>query len=98
MNDYFESIRPENVLSENSALKCEGLFTKQECFGAIQKMKRNKSPGLDGISVEFYEKFWSLIGDLLVSVFNDSYEQRILPDSQRMSVFSSILRQEILKI
>ena len=33
---------------------------------AIDKMKKNKSPGLDGISIEFYKKFWPLIGNLLV--------------------------------
>ena len=43
--------------------KCEGLVTKYECFEAIKSMKRNKSPGLDGITIEFYEHFWPLIGD-----------------------------------
>ena len=43
-----------------------------------------KSPGLDGISIDFYEKFWTLIGNLLVEVFNNSYEDGILPDSQSL--------------
>jgi len=84
---------PENVLSSESLKKCEGLFTIEECFNAINNMKRNKSPGLDGISIEFYEKFWPIIGKLIVEVFNESHRIGILPDSQRTSVFSLIFKK-----
>ena len=56
-------------------------------------MKKNKSPGLDGISIEFYKKFWPLIGNLLVKVFNNSYENGILTESQRVSVFTLIFKK-----
>ena len=71
---------------------CEGLVTKYECFEAIKSMKRNKSPGLDGITIEFYEHFWPLIGDLLTTVFNESFENEILPFSQRSAVLSLIFK------
>ena len=45
---------PEKQLDEEMREKCEGSFTFGECQSAINKMKKNKSPGLDGISVEFY--------------------------------------------
>ena len=44
-------------------------------------MKVNKAPGLDGLSIEFYTKFWPLIGDLMVEVFNESYKDGVLPRS-----------------
>ena len=72
---YFSSVEPENVLSEDMKEMCEGLFTKGECLNAINNMKRNKSPGLDGLSIEFYAKFWPLIGDLMVDVCNESFEE-----------------------
>ena len=53
-------------------------------------MKHNKSPGLDGISTEFYQAFWPLLGNLLTEVFNESYEHGHLPDSQRKAVLSLI--------
>jgi len=93
INDYFDNIIPENVLSQENLQICEGLFTTEECFNAITKMKRNKSPGLDGISIEFYEKFWPLLGELLVDVFNDSFKKGILTDSQRLSVFALIFKK-----
>ena len=70
----------------------EGLVTIEECTLAIDKMKQNKSPGLDGLTVEFYQAFWPLLGNLLVDVFNESYELGTLPDSQRKSVMSLIFK------
>ena len=84
---------PEKELDEEMREKCEGEFTFGECQSAIQKMKKNKSPGLDGISIEFYEKFWPLIGNLLVNVFNHSYENEKLTDSQRTAVFTLIFKK-----
>ena len=57
-------------------------------------MKKNKSPGLDGISVEFYQKFWPLIRNLMLDVFNDSYKNDLVPVSQRVSVFTLIFKKE----
>ena len=90
---FFESVVPEKQLDEEMRGKCEGEFTLGECESAINKMKKNKSPCLDGISTEFYEKFWPLIGNLLVDVFNHSCENEILSDSQRTAVFTLIYKK-----
>ena len=50
---------------------CEGLVTIEECTLAIDKMKQNKSPGLDGLTVEFYQAFWPLLGNFLIGVYNE---------------------------
>ena len=57
-------------------------------------MKGNKSPGLDGITIEFYQLFWPLLGNLLVEVFNESHEDGKLPESQRKSVISLIHKKD----
>ena len=44
---------------------------------------RKKAPGLDGICIEFYQKFWLLLGNLLVDVFNQCFDDRKLTMSQR---------------
>ncbi len=93
VNSFFESITPERVLSDDIQQNCEGLFTNNECLCAINNMKRNKSPGLDGLSIEFYDKFWPLIGDFMVDVFNESYKNGMLPDSQRQAVFTLIFKK-----
>jgi hypothetical protein len=87
VNSFFNGVTPENVLTEDLMQKCEGALTSEECYSAINSMKQNKSPGIDGLTIEFYKHFWPLIGDLLVSTFNEGYDNECLTDSQRMSVF-----------
>ena len=57
-------------------------------------MKQNKAPGLDGLSVEFYKTFWDKIKYFLVDVFNKSYEDGILPYSQRTSILTLLYKME----
>ena len=57
---------------------------------SVGKMKHNKSPGLDEITTEFYQSFWSLLGNLLTEAFSESYENGYLPDSQRKAVMTLI--------
>ena len=57
-------------------------------------MKGNKSPGLDGITIEFYQLFWPLLGNLLMEVYNENHEDGKLPESQRKSVISLIHKRD----
>ena len=58
-------------------------------------MKSNKSPGLDSITTEFYKKkFWLILGNLLIQVFNESHEFKTLSESQRKAVISLIFKKD----
>ena len=48
-------------LTENQTLKCEGPITESELLNALTSKDNNKSPGNDGITKEFYIKFWEVI-------------------------------------
>ena len=61
---------------------------------SLNKMKKNKAPGLDGIITEFYQEFWPLISNLLVDVYNQSHDTGSLPDSLRISVMSLIYKKD----
>ena len=67
---------------------CEGLITLMECDLASQKMKLDKSPGLDGIPIEFYHTFWHILGSFLIKIYNESFQIEKLCNSQRTSVLS----------
>ena len=67
---------------------CEGLITLMECDLASQKMKLDKSPGLDGIPIEFYLTFWHILGSFLIKIYNESFQLEKLCNSQRISVLS----------
>ena len=51
-------------------------------------MASNKSPGSDGLPVEFYWTLWDILSDDLVSVLNSSYASGILPSSLRKGLIS----------
>ena len=45
------------------------------------------SPGLGGLSIEFYAKFCPLIGGLMVDVYNESFKRGMLPESHKNCCF-----------
>ena len=57
-----------------------------EASEALRLSNRNKTPGSDGLTVEFYSAFWSLLGPLLFDMFNESLVHRELCDSMKSSV------------
>ena len=74
---------PEEV---NAGL--EGPLTLDECYQAMAGMERKKSPGSDGLPVEFYLLFWEIIGEDLADVLNHSYEVSTLPSSMRQAMIT----------
>jgi hypothetical protein len=49
---------------------CKGDINLPECGYVIQnKMMKNKSPGLDGLPVQFYQCSWDETDDFLMKVF-----------------------------
>ena len=49
---------------------CEGFITNKEATAALKQMANNKFTGIDGLSKEFYSKFWPRLGKDMVEVFN----------------------------
>ena len=60
-------------LVENARDSCEGEITTGELKRAVDAMEKDKSPGLDGITTNFYKHFWHLLGDKLVQVYNHAF-------------------------
>ena len=69
---------------------CDEVISLKECETVIQKMKLDKSPGLDGIPIEFYKTFWLILGLFLVKLYNENYQNEKLSNSQRIAVISLI--------
>ena len=76
LKKYIENTKVHNKLSNNESEKCEGEITIKECKNAIFKMKLNKAPGLDGLRVEFYRKFWNSLLQkyLILTMRGDIYQ------------------------
>ena len=69
---------------------CEGRLSVKECFDCLQSFENNKSPGNDGLTVEFYKTFWNSVGNLLVESLNYSYECGELSNTQKQAVITLI--------
>ena len=77
-----------STLSPGQALECEGSLTVDECHKALIGMAHRKAPGLDGFPMEFYVKFWSVLGPDLVDVLNSCYRSGSLSLSQRRGIIT----------
>ena len=81
-------------LTEFEADQCEGLLTLEECAKAISSFQNNKTPGSDGFTVEFYRRFWHLLGKIMVDSFNYAFEVGHLSISQRLGIISLIPKRD----
>ena len=79
-----------STLSHDQSSLCEGLLSLTECNQALLSMAKNKSPGSDGLPVEFYHTFWDDIGQLVVNSFNCAFEKGYLSDEQGRAIISLI--------
>lgn len=77
-----------SALPSDQAEVCEGPLSINECYTALRGMAKRKAPGLDGLPMEFYVKFWSILGSDLVSVLNSCYDSGCLSLSQCRGVIS----------
>jgi hypothetical protein len=50
-------------------------FTEDEIKSVVFKMEHNKAPGPDGFPVEFYQKFWDVIKEDLISIFHELHSR-----------------------
>ena len=77
-------------LSDIEKESCEGKISLQECHTALKAMSDNKSPGIDGFTLEFYKFFWNDIKIFLVRSLNASYDMGKMSITQRRGVITSI--------
>ena len=72
---------------------CEGQITLEEITNAVKGLSSGTSPGPDGLSAEFYVKFWDLLGPYLVQVFNSCFLNSEMCDSMKVSHTRVVFRK-----
>ena len=66
------------------------IITIEECYETLKTFKNKKSPGNDGLTIEFYRKCWPLFGTVVVNSFNYSYNFGQLSTSQKQAIITLI--------
>ena len=90
ISKYISNTNISSKLTEHEKQICEDIPTLKECEEAIKSMKNNKSPGNDGIPVEFYKLFWNDIKSYFYKSLLKSFEIEELCTTQKLSLISLI--------
>ncbi|CAM2098423.1 unnamed protein product [Caretta caretta] len=64
---------------------------------ALHRMPTNKSPGMDGLTVEFYRVIWDIFGADLVTVWAKSLQSGVLPLLCRRAVLALLPKKGDLR-
>ena len=88
----------ENKLSDKDSKELEGEILYSELGFALNNMKNNKSPGLDGFTVEFFNFFWTDIGHFILQSLNYGYRNGSLSITQKQGVITCIPKQNKSRI
>ena len=83
-------LNPDNVqrLDNEQQKSCEGLITEEECLSSLKTFEKNKTPGTDGLTAEFYLCFWEFVVTPLIDCLNDAYCRGEMSISQRRGMIS----------
>ncbi|CAM2103763.1 unnamed protein product [Caretta caretta] len=85
------------MVSAGNRDRLELPLTLAEFSEALHRMPTNKSPGMDGLTMEFYRVFWDVLGPDLITVWAKSLQSRVLPLLCRRAVLTLMPKKEDLR-
>ena len=75
------------------AVQLDSPITSDELRSTINQMNTNKSPGIDGLPVEFYQVFWPQLQQELTVLANELFVLHLSPNyTQRMAVLTLLYK------
>ena len=81
----------DRTLPPNVRTMMDRQISAQELFRGMNLFKRNKSPGIDGLPIEFYITFWHILSDTFLTLINNIYNNGLSPTAQqRISLIALI--------
>jgi len=75
---------------ENDITDISNCFNESEIKDIIDSIQNGKSPGSDGLPIEFYKKFWPHIKTYVLNSYKDIWKNKHLGISQRQGIISLI--------
>ena len=80
-------------LMESGKKRCDMQLSAIECKAALLSMNRNKSPGCDGLTVEFFERFWEVLQGKLMATLEYVKRNGELSTSQKRGVITLLAKK-----
>jgi hypothetical protein len=75
-------------LTESQKVLTKGLVTYEQCLKALKTLANGKTPGMDGITTDFYKFFWLDISDIVLDSINHAFIKQEMSTDQRMGIIS----------
>ena len=82
MQSFFETITLPSLTVEQTTL-LEAPLTSKEITEAIASFARSKTPGSDGLPIEFYSQYSQILSPKLLQLYNSMFETHVLPPTMR---------------
>ncbi len=90
---YLSEINIQNTLNQNQKEKCDEHISEKELKNVVNKLKNGKSPGCDGLTPEFYKKYWEIIKNLFINMVNETYKFGELPYTLRKAILALLFKK-----
>ena len=85
-NDTSFNLDSVPTLNKDKQALCEGFITEKEALNALKDSSANKTPGTDGLPVEFLKFFWPELQSSIVDSFNYAFQSGSLLILQRRGI------------
>ena len=82
----------EEKLDENDQALLMKKVNSKEIYDTLKDMNQNKSPGIDGLPIEFYLKFWKIIKNELCEIVINMINGENLQENQRKAILVLIYK------
>ena len=82
----------DRKLSDAQRVALDATITAKELETAVYQQHDEKSPGLDGITAEFYKKYWPLLAEHYLTFINHA-RQTSFPDSKNIAITALLYKE-----
>ena len=88
ISSFINDLTDFPYLAEEKRNVCEGILGYDESYNVLQTFQKIKSPGNDGLTVQFFLAFWPLFRKLIADSLNYAFEYSKLSNSQKQAVIT----------
>ena len=93
--DYFISNLPK--IPSHIILECDREISIEELFEILKELNKNVTPGSDGLTTEFYIKFWYLVGKHFSTMVKNIFIANELSNSQKEGIIKLVCKNKEFK-